>query len=252
MTHGARSFEVGDADRGTPPSVWRAWRPPLPPLRTDTWRRVVVLAAHPDDDVLGVGGLLGRLQAQGADIVGVQLTDGSAAYPDSPSVTPGQLARIRIAEACEAYARLALDPPQRLSLPDGQLAAHEDTLVDLLRPFLRPGDRWLAPWRSDRHPDHEAAGRAAARVCADEPTARMWEYPVWMWHWATPGGREVNWEFAHQVSLTPAERHAKRRAADCFRSQLVPLSDHPADAPVVPPFAFERLVTQREVVFRGA
>lgn len=211
----------------------------------------MVLAAHPDDDVLGTGGLLARLAAQGAEVVGVQLTDGTAAYPGSPTLTPEGLGRLRAEEARQAYATLGLPPPIRLGFPDGGLGEHEDRIVERLMPLLRPGDRWLAPWRHDRHPDHEAAGRAAARVCAAEPGAELWEYPVWLWHWATPEGADVRWDLAYLLPLTSDQLQRKRTAARCFRTQLEPLSDHPADAPVVPPFALERLLTDREVLFGG-
>ncbi|MDO5498449.1 MAG: PIG-L family deacetylase, partial [Propionibacteriaceae bacterium] len=236
---------------GTPPSVWRAWQPELPELNLDGWRRVVVVAAHPDDDVLGIGGLLLRLVAQGSEVAGVQVTDGTAAYPDSPTLTPAELGRLRVAEAAAAYARLGLAAPVRLGLPDSRVAEHEDDLVARLCELVRPGDRLLAPWRHDRHPDHEAAGRAAARVCAEEPEVELWEYPIWMWHWAHPDADAVGWHSAYFHHLTPTERHCKRRAAQCFRTQVAPLSAHPADAPVVPPFAFERLVGPRELVFGG-
>lgn len=245
MTDG---FVVSAADRGTPVSRWLDWHPDWPVLVTETWARVVVVSAHPDDDILGVGGLLGRLVRRGVEIVGVQATDGTAAYPGSPTLTPEALGRLRVAEIGEAYARLGLPAPLHLGLPDGALAAHEDELADRLSGLLRPGDRWLAPWQGDRHPDHEAAGRAVARVCAGSPVER-WEYPLWMWHWAAPRSAQVPWGSAVQIPLTPAERTAKRQAALCFRTQIAPLSDDPADAAVVPPFALERLTTAREVVF---
>ncbi|HHV20657.1 MAG TPA: PIG-L family deacetylase [Propionibacterium sp.] len=247
----SRAFVVGEGDRGTPASIWRAWRPELPELQCDHWSRVVVIAAHPDDDVLGVGALLARLAAGGTEVVSVQLTDGTAAYPGSPSITPGELGRVRVAEARTAYVRLGLSLPLRCELPDGRLFEHEDEIVERLRPLARPGDRWLAPWRHDRHPDHEAAGRAAARVCAEAADAELWEYPVWMWHWAHPTDNGVGWDSAYLHRLTPTQRHHKRRAAQAFRSQLEARSEDPADAPVVPPFAFERLVSPRELLFRG-
>ncbi|WP_425307873.1 PIG-L family deacetylase [Ammonicoccus fulvus] len=241
-------FVVSRTERGTPVSSWLEWQPAWPPLITETWERVVVVAAHPDDDVLGIGGLLAHLVQRGVEIVGIQATDGTAAYPHSPTVSPDELGRLRTAEIREAYARLGLPEPVHLGLPDGALADHEDRLTELLGEFLRPGDRWLAPWRADRHPDHEAAGRAAARACEGAPV-EFFEYPIWMWHWAAPRSAQVPWGRALRLDLSPAERLAKRKAALCFRTQIAPLSDHPADAAVLPPFALERLTTDREVVF---
>jgi len=59
----------------------------------------------------------------------------------------------------------------RLGLPDGAVATHGETLVELLLAIVQPGDVVVAPWARDLHPDHVACGRAAqhaarARRCA--------------------------------------------------------------------------------------
>ena len=72
---------------GTDETVWSSWPAPAgwPELDlaalADT--SVVVLAAHPDDEVLGVGGLLARLAGLGADLRLVWATDGEASHPCS-------------------------------------------------------------------------------------------------------------------------------------------------------------------------
>ena len=71
----------------------------------------------------------------------------------------------------------------RLRLPDGGLADEEDKLTAALAPLVAGFDMCLAPWERDMHPDHDAAGRAARRAA---PRA-LYRYPVWMWHWASPG-----------------------------------------------------------------
>ncbi|WP_327176435.1 PIG-L family deacetylase [Streptomyces sp. NBC_01335] len=84
---------------GTPEAEWARW---------DGWRAladapridgpVVVVAAHPDDEVLGVGGTLARLTAAGAEVHVVTVTDGEASHPGSRRVPPDVLARLRADE----------------------------------------------------------------------------------------------------------------------------------------------------------
>ena len=82
---------------------------------------------------------------------------------------------------------LVLAPTRELTLlglPDGSLSTHARSVVEALVDIIgRGGDRTLlvAPFRHDGHPDHEAAGRAAA-VTASRTDALLREYPIWLWH----------------------------------------------------------------------
>jgi LmbE family N-acetylglucosaminyl deacetylase len=231
---------------GTPAQVWRRWLPLLPELATDAWRRVVVVAAHPDDEVLGVGGLMARLVADGVDVTVVAVTDGDAARPPV-GWSPQRLARTRVAEARRGCARLGVRPAERLGIPDGAVAASEAAVEDAVAERLTEADVCLATWAGDGHPDHEAVGRAAARACG-RTAARLLEYPVWMWHWARPDGPGVPWPRAAAVSLTAAQLRLKAQAVGCHRTQLEPPGD--GDAAVLPPFVVDRLINSREVLFR--
>ena len=71
----------------------------------------------------------------------------------------------------------------RLGLPDSGLAGREERLVNVLAPLVEGFDLCLAPWDHDLHPDHEAAGRVARKAAA----GAFYSFPVWMWHWASPG-----------------------------------------------------------------
>lgn len=76
------------------------------------------------------------------------------------------------AEAVAACAALGVDPPRRLGFPDGAVADHEDARTESLKEALAPDEVWLATWRADGRPDHEATGRAPARACAYRSQAR--------------------------------------------------------------------------------
>ncbi len=235
---------------GTDEQCWAQWpeRAQWPRLdMTDLGPRVVVLAAHPDDEVLGAGGLVVALAASGADLRFVWATDGEASHVGSTAVAPGRLAALRRAESAAALALLGAGeaPGHRLGLPDGGLAGREADLVEALREVVLPDDVVVAPWSGDGHPDHEACGRAARSVCA-----RVLEYPVWMWHWARPGDDRVPWSRARRLDLDAGARERKAAAVACFVSQVQPLGPAPVDGPVLPPQVLAHFARDHEVVLR--
>jgi LmbE family N-acetylglucosaminyl deacetylase len=206
---------------GTDERSWAAW-PWLNTLprggglaRLAGARSAVVVAAHPDDEVLGAGGLISMLAASRARLRLVAVTDGERSHRGHAS--PAALARRRTAETSAALRALGARAAEvvRLQLPDSHLAAREGELIAALQPLLAGFDLCLAPWDRDMHPDHEAAGRAARQAGA----GRLYHYPVWMWHWAAPADPRVPWDRALRVPLPPRAAGRKRVAIGCFASQ---------------------------------
>lgn len=209
----------------TPEAEWSAWARlgtlPLLSLGLDHRSRVVVLAAHPDDEVLGAGGLLRRVAASGAHLTVVWATDGEAAVPAAAEADRRALAIVRRTEASAALQLLQVEPMRTcwLGLPDGRLTQLSLRLEDLLRPVVAGADLVLATWRGDGHPDHDALGRAAARTV---PAERLLEYPVWGWHQRRVEDPDWRWARATMLPLAPADIRSKQRAIAAHVSQVEP------------------------------
>ena len=150
---------------GTAEEAWESWLElrHLPAVSPQAWRSVVVVAAHPDDEVLGVGGTMALLAAGGTRLRLIAVTDGEASHPDAD---PEAIGRTRTAESAAALAALGVPDIEvvRLRFPDTGLAAREDELAARLRELCAGFEVCLAPWEADAHADHEAAGRAARRA----------------------------------------------------------------------------------------
>jgi N-acetylglucosamine malate deacetylase 1 len=121
---------------------------------------VLVIATHPDDAEIGVGGTIVRCVRGGLRVGILDLTDGEPTPHGSPER--------RAAETLAASQALGLAWRKNLGLPNRSL---QDTLearrqlAGVLR-LTRP--RYLfAPYWDDSHPDHVAA----SRLCED---ARFW------------------------------------------------------------------------------
>lgn len=236
---------------GTSEDAWRSWPPlaALPVLDPSGVRHALVVAPHPDDEVLGPGGTLAVLAAAGTELTVLALTDGEASHPAS-EVDPAELGRRRAGETDEALRRLLGDGAtvERLGLPDGALSQHEEAIAMAVAARLEPGDWCLVPHHDDGHPDHEAAARAAMAACT-EVGARLVEFPIWLWHWSEPGEPAVDWTRARRVPLPDDVQARKREAVAAFRSQLEPHGRGPGGEPVLPLGVLARFERPWEVLF---
>lgn len=226
------------ADTGTAESEWEAsGLAVLPELPLDPAElgamTFIVLAAHPDDETLGAGGFLARLNAAGAAIDVLLCTAGEASHPESPTTTPEQLAAVRLSEFRAAVSGLAPGASrQYLHFRDGHLAADRDRIAAAVSESIaaagRPADQVVivAPYRSDGHTDHDVLGTVAAELAAQGGHGLL-EYPVWYWLWASPA--DPAWQSWVRVQLTPDEQRAKAAALLAHSSQTQPLSDQPGD-----------------------
>ena len=227
---------------GTGEDAWRSWPVlgRLPRAGLEGWHSAVVIAAHPDDEVLGAGGTMTLLAAAGARLRLVAITDGEQSHGGAD---PAALAARRVAETAAALRVLGAADAEviRLRRPDTGLAGCESALTAELRDLTAGFDVCLAPWAWDAHADHEAAGRAARRACAGTLF-----YPVWMWHWARPGDPRVPWHRAVAVPLPYRVAAGKQAAIRCFASQLE--DRPPSGQPVLAPGVLEHFARAQEVL----
>ena len=120
---------------------------------------VLVIAPHPDDEVLGCGGTIHRLAGQGHRVTVAIATRGW-----SPLYSPQSVEQVRD-EARRASDHLGVAELRFLDLPVTQLKdlpAHKinKVFVDLLE-GCRP-DLLLLPFPADRHEDHRQVFLAAS------------------------------------------------------------------------------------------
>ena len=149
-----------------------------PLLVVPSFRRALVLAPHPDDEVIGCGGTIALLSAAGCRVSVTFASDGSDLR--IPNVTSEEVGQRRRSEAVAACAALDALVPEFLGFPDGALLTVSDSLTDALSATVRSvrPEGIFVPWPLDGHDDHRAlpAALAAASVPAD---TEIWSYEVW-------------------------------------------------------------------------
>ena len=129
---------------------------------------MLCLAPHPDDEVLGCGGLLMLAQRQGLRVHTIIVTAGDQGLePVSPEASSHALSNPRLDESCTAANTMGLPEPECWHLADRELR-HAPPLIERILLALRAHQpRWLLlPALTEPHPDHQAlalAGMAAAQ-----------------------------------------------------------------------------------------
>ena len=227
--------------RGVPQNDWTTVVHGLPEFDATLHQRLVVVAPHPDDETLGVGGLIAETSRRRVPVMIVSVSDGEAA--PVPGSTPIELAIRRRDELRLASAHLCIAGAvdvQRWALPDGRLTEVEREITTRLRRLVQPGDLVVGTLPGDGHPDHEAVGRAVHAMVAT-PGVSVAFYPVWSWHWHDPARSSVAAN-GRVVQLSAAALRAKLDALQAYASQTT------GDVPVLPAHFVQRFDRPYEVL----
>ena len=151
-------------------------------------RTALVIAPHPDDEVLGVGGTIARLSAQGAEVHVAILTRGTA-----PRFTEELVETVR-KEAADAHRILGVSQTHFCGFPAAELdqVAQADLngqLGTLIRDILP--DTLFIPFIGDVHSDHQlvfASAMVAARPLDSNAPRRILAYETLSeTNWFAPG-----------------------------------------------------------------
>ena len=235
-------------------SLWLAWlaeqRIPSASLQAlcADHSRLVVVAPHPDDEVLACGGLLAMRAACGLSCFVVAVTDGEASHGSLDLQACSRLSKRRVAERNAGLRVLGFKPSciARLRISDGDVGKMIPAITEKLLLLLHPSDVVVTTWALDGHPDHEATSVAAQQAAA-AIGCRFLQAPVWMWHWASPGHPGVPWQNLVALDLPAWALSTKQHALSCHLSQLEKRSE--GLGPVLVPSIVERAARVREYYF---
>jgi LmbE family N-acetylglucosaminyl deacetylase len=119
--------------------------------------RVLVVAPHPDDEVLGCGGTIARYARQNVQVRVVIVSDGAKIAQEFPGANHN-FAEIRKNEALNALPLLGVHEIDFLGFPDGELAVWKNEILHKIEDILREykPDIVFSPSPIDYHADHIA------------------------------------------------------------------------------------------------
>ena len=187
---------------------------------------ILVVAAHPDDEILGCGGVLARHAAEG-DTVHVLIVAEGATARDSerdPRGREPELTALRAA-ASRAAAEIGAEEPRILGLPDNRLDSLP--LLEIVKPIEAVVEA-VAPeivythHAGDLNVDHRIVHQATVTACRPlpgSPVRALYAFEtVSSTEWQTAGEsfRPQRW-----VDIEPFLR-CKLRALDAYEAEMRP------------------------------
>jgi LmbE family N-acetylglucosaminyl deacetylase/SAM-dependent methyltransferase len=190
---------------------------------------VIIAAPHPDDETLGAGGVIARLEDAHIRVIVVVVTDGGESARSAEVLPEAQVAR-RGQELRRALQILAPSTElYELGIPDGCVDQQRPTTKRALmeRILADPPSLVIAPWSGDGHRGHRLIGEICEEFSAPR-AIRLAQYPIWMRHWADPESAQVPWERFRGVDLTAGERRLKVAAIGLYSPQTEASEERPA------------------------
>lgn len=149
---------------------------------------ILVIAPHPDDDVLGAGGTMAAASDQGKGVFSVYITDGRSSPRQEQSISDDAMAALREKEALSALQAVGAVGAFFLKRRSGELAGEvrektEKELIEILQ-FIHPDEVFLpAPY--ERHRMHQRCTRMSIdtlRQAGDLKTTLL-GYSLWGSFW---------------------------------------------------------------------
>ncbi len=239
---------------GTSQDAWKNWSGLQDMPRFDiaksfaSHQRVCIFAPHPDDEVLGCGGLLQQLAANGNLILLIHVTNGTQSHPNSHVYSQEKLNIIRPQESVKALEVLSVAHQVMtiaLDLTDGNVFAQQDQFHQKLSTIIQPNDILITPFMHDGHPDHEATGQVVVSF-AKQHHLVCYQVLIWAWHWAKPADSRIPWHCAMRVDLTAEQLQRKIEAITCFESQIT-ADDSTGNPPILSAQTIARISQPWEV-----
>lgn len=182
---------------------------------------VLIVAPHPDDEVIGCGGLIARLVRLGRTPHIVVMTGGEGSHAGCCDTSKEDIVKARRRLTRNALTILGIPESyiHELNFADGNINGDDPEVKKLKQIIseLKPQSIFMPHW-GEGWPDHVNTARIVEKIAPK--SAKIWEYCVWMWYYNVFRG--LDWPHGRRLTMTPAEHSLKLKAMDAYVSPLAP------------------------------
>ena len=174
---------------------------------------LLVVSTHPQDEILGAGGLIHTWVSQGNEVTVLSVTDGdSDEIPANHDLLRRDELRAALRKLCATHVSVV-----RMGLRKGRVREAHNRLRMAIDALLEPRTTLIAPFEGDGSSDHEVVGKVC-RESARANAAPLARYMIHGWHQSPASfvGSALNWG---KFSLDMEARRCKMYSLQCFMSQ---------------------------------
>ena len=181
-----------------------------------TFDKVLIVAPHPDDEVLGCSGLIQRLLSEGKQVDVVILSGGGKSHAGCCKIDEATLieSRRNLSRKAAKVLGLPLENLHFLDYPDGSIAfdcSETDQLKKLID-TLQP-EAIFIPHKGEGWSDHLEAGRIVRKLVGETSGVPLYEYCVWFWYYNV---WNIDRKNAFVLKMTKKEYSRKNEAIDAY------------------------------------
>lgn len=184
--------------------------------------KVLVVAPHPDDEVLGCSGLIQRLLSKGKRVDVVILSGGGKSHAGCCKIEESMLieSRRNLSRKAAGILGLPLESLHFLNYPDGSIAFDcvETEKLKALIDSLQPAAIFI-PHKGEGWSDHLEAGYIVRKLIGEKSSIALYEYCVWFWYYNT---WNIDWRNACTLKMNRKEHDNKNRAIDTYIEPKAP------------------------------
>lgn len=187
--------------------------------------RILVIAPHADDEVLGCGALMAKMAKEGKKVFVLICTN---AHVGAPELFEQKGIDVVRSEALKAHQLLGVEKTYFLELPAPALDAYPGYKISLkineIIAECEP-DTVFIPHRGDSHKDHGRIHDAAMVACRPRGNYKVKHVYAYETLSETEWGEPIQSEYfipTKYISYTEVEFNEKLVAMQCFTSQLAP------------------------------
>lgn len=209
-------------------------------------QRIVIVAPHPDDEVIGCGGLIARLTSLGYPPQVIILSSGGGSHRGCCNIDEETVIEQRRELTIKAAHILGLPHEyiHHLDFKDGEINGTDKNNLQSFHELLKELHPAIVfvPHHGEGWPDHVNVRTMIEEI---KCKAEIYEYCVWMWYYNV---WRLDWRNARVLHLSTDEHRRKTEAVDAYTTPAAPC-EKPWSG-VLPKVFLKAAKWNRELYFR--